>query len=100
MRQAIVRLNEVLGLEVTIDLEASMLWAELQKYFPDKDIFVPSLIGVVKAWVECLIMRLEDDANIKWTDKLLEHVSRTGKPVLRARIEVCPRLFSKRGKGS
>ena len=71
-----------------------MLWAELQKYFPDKDVFVPSIIEVVKTWVECLIGRLEDDANSMWSDKLLEYVGRSGRNLLRARVEVCPLALS------
>lgn len=66
-----------------------MLWAELQKYFPDKDTFVPSVAGVVKSWAECLTIRLDDDSNTEWTDKLLEHINRTGRPQLRAKVEVC-----------
>lgn len=81
-------LIKVIGLEVIIDLEVPMLWAELQSYFPDKDVFIPCVVGVVKAWVECLIVRLEDDANIPWTDKLLEHLNRSEQRLLRARVEV------------
>ena len=98
MRQAIAKLSEMLGFEVIIDLEASMLWAELQKYFPDKETFVPSIIGVVKSWVECLSIRLEDDANNSWTDKLLEHVNRNGRPLLKARIEVRASIMFERCK--
>ncbi len=87
-RIAIRKLSELLGLEVSIDLDAAFLWTELQNFYPDKDIFIPTIVGIVKEWVECLTDRLEEDSNAQWTDKLLEFLGRSGRGSLRAKVEV------------
>ena len=89
-RKAIARLSVLLGLQVSVDLEVAMLWVELQNYFPDEDVFVPTITGVVMTWVECLIDRLENEANSNWSDKLLEYVGHSGRNPLKVKVEVCP----------
>ena len=66
-----------------------MIWVELQKHYTDKDVFAPTVVGVIRVWLDCLISRLEDDSNAKWTDKLLEWINRSGRGQLKARVEVC-----------
>ena len=71
-----------------------MLGAELQRYFPYKEAFVPNIIQVVEIWVLCLTNKLEDDANSIWSDKLLEYVGHSGRNSLRAKAEVCLIVFA------
>ena len=87
VQKSIAALSQLLGLPVSINLEASMLWADLENYFPDQATFIPSIAGVVKAWTDCLAARLENDANAAWTEQLLELVNQGGR-VLRSRIKV------------
>lgn len=86
-QKSIAGLKDLLGLPIKIQLEPSILWNELQKFYPDQSTFVPSIITVVKAWIDCLAKRLADDANAAWTEQLLEHVHQNGKS-LTARVEV------------
>ncbi len=69
-------------------LEAPMLWRELEKYFPDLEDFVPSVVGVIKSWMECMTSRLEDAANTAWTERLLETCGRR----LKVQVEVSQRF--------
>lgn len=86
-QKSISALKTLLGLPINIQLEPSILWSELQKYYPDQSTFVPSIISVVKAWTDCLTNRLADDANAAWTEQLLEHVNKNGR-TLKTRVEV------------
>ena len=88
-RLAISNVTKLLGLEVSVDLDTTLLWVELEKSFPDKETFIPTIVGIVHEWVRCLTDRLEEDSNAQWTDKLLEHLGRFGGGSLRAKVEVC-----------
>jgi len=39
--------------------------------------FVPTVVGVVKFWTECMNTRLGDDAHAAWTEQLLEICGRS-----------------------
>ena len=69
---SISTLSQVIGLPVEVTLETPMLWRELGKHYPEHDTFIPSVVEIVKSWAECLISRLEDDANEAWVEHLLE----------------------------
>ena len=86
-QKSIAALSELLGLPVTIQLEPSILWSDLQKFYPDQAIFVPSITSVIKTWTDCLAKRLADDANADWTEQLLEHANQ-GSRNMKARVEV------------
>lgn len=86
-QKSISALKAILGLPINIQLEPSILWGELQKYYPDQDSFVPSITTIVKAWTDCLTKRLADETNEAWTEQLLEYVNQHGKN-LTARVEV------------
>lgn len=92
-QKSISALKTLLGLPINVQLEPSILWNELQKYFPDQNTFVPSITAVVKAWVDCLADRLADDANAAWTEQLLDYVNETTR-TLKARVEVSLAAFS------
>ena len=86
-QKSIAALKDLLGLPVTIQLEPSILWSDLQKFYPDQNNFVPSITAVIKTWTDCLAKRLADDANAAWTEQLLEHVNQSGRN-LKSRVEV------------
>jgi len=77
VRESISALSEVVGLPVDVALEAPMLWRELGKHYSDQGIFVPTVVGVVKSWTECMNTRLGDDAHAAWTEQLLETCGRS-----------------------
>lgn len=86
-QKSITALKELLGLPVIIQLEPLILWSELQKFYPDQAIFVPSITAVIKTWTDCLARRLADDANATWTEQLLEYANEGGRN-MKARVEV------------
>lgn len=86
-QKSIAALKDLLGLPVTIQLEPSILWSDLQKFYPDQNNFVPSITAVIRTWTDCLAKRLADDANAAWTEQFLEHVNQSGKNV-KSRVEV------------
>lgn len=98
-QKSITALKELLGLPVTIQLEPSILWSELQKFYPDQAIFVPSITAVIKTWTDCLARLLADDANANWTEQLLEHVNQGGRN-MKARVEVGPFIRGSKCKHS
>ena len=94
-QKSIADLRDLLGLPVTIQVDFTILWSEIQKYYPDQSTFVPSITAVVKAWTDCLARRLADDANATWTEQLLEHANRSG-GTLKARVEVSTAVWPSR----
>ena len=86
-QKSVTALKELLRLPVIVQLEPSILWSELQKFYPDQAIFIPSITAVIKTWIDCLARRLADDANATWTEQLLEHASQ-GCRSMKARVEV------------
>ena len=86
-QKALKALQELLGYQVDIEIDAPKLWADLQRYYPDPESFAPNIIAVVQAWAECLTARLQDDANAAWTETLLDVVAGRSS-VIRARVEV------------
>lgn len=94
-QKSIAALRDLLGLPVAIQLDFTILWSELQKYYPDQNTFVPSITAVVETWTDCLARRLADDANAAWTEQLLEHVNRSGR-TLKARVEVSTAVWPSR----
>ena len=86
-QKAIKALKEVLGYQVDVAIDATLLWSELQRLYPDPETFVPNIISTVQAWAECLTARLEDDGNAAWTEKLLDVVMEHG-TVVKVRVEV------------
>lgn len=93
-QKSIADLKELLGLPVTVQLDVSILWSELQKFYPDQTNFVPMITAVVKTWTDCLAKRLADDANADWTEQLLEYANQ-GSKNMKARVEVRPFLGSR-----
>lgn len=86
-QKSIAQLKDVLGLQVRVDFEVQMLWAELQKFFPDTETFIPTVAGVIQDWMECVRQRLEDDANADWTETFLEYVG-SGRGGLKLTVQV------------
>lgn len=71
LQNAFKTLESIVGLKVSCNPEWNMLWAELEPKFPDKNIFVPNITGVIAAWCEVLGARLEDDKVTEWTEDLI-----------------------------
>ncbi|KAI9816268.1 MAG: hypothetical protein M1827_001869 [Pycnora praestabilis] len=89
-QKSINTLRDLLGLRVVIDLEPMILWGDLGKHYSSQDIFIPSVVGVIKVWTDCLVSRLESDANAAWTERLLEEISEQGSKALKAGVEARP----------
>lgn len=68
-------LKDVLGYDVVLRPEWSLLIAELDKFYPDKANFIAVTAGVVGAWAKAMTDLLEDESNEKWTETLLERLS-------------------------
>lgn len=75
VQQAFKALSQVVGLEVYCEPEWPMLWAELEKAFPDKTTFVPTIAKWVAVWSDVLKIRLDDDKNSEWADELLNKLN-------------------------
>jgi len=88
VQRSIAKLRHVLGLQVAVDLETSVLWSELQSYYPDPETFIPVIVEVIQQWMDCLRTMLEeDDANAAWQESFLEYVNAGGK-VLKVKVQV------------
>ena len=79
--------GKLLGLPVALDLNWLFLWGELHAHFPDQQTFVPTITATIKAWLDCLKGRLEDDGLETWTEQLLEEVQKSSQS-LKARVDV------------
>lgn len=88
-KQSISALKELIGLGVTVIMEPTILWPELQKNYPDQGTFVPSIAAVVQAWADVLKGKLADENNEEWTEQFLEQVKegRGAFGGIRARVE-------------
>ena len=87
MKKAVKELSDVIGIPVTIQWEWSMIWSQLENFFPDKTIFVPTINSIISVWQSSLQTKLEDKDEEGWSDKFLEEVK--GKQALVVRPEVC-----------
>ncbi|KAK4695764.1 hypothetical protein P7C71_g2047, partial [Lecanoromycetidae sp. Uapishka_2] len=85
-KKSISALKELIGLPVTVMMEPTILWSELQKHYPDQGTFIPSLTAVIQAWADVLKAKLADESNSEWTDNFLEKVSE-GRGGIKARVE-------------
>ncbi|KAG8529608.1 uncharacterized protein KY384_006245 [Bacidia gigantensis] len=70
-KASIAALKELLGLEIEISFPVANIWDQVKTSFPEQDVFVPTVIGVIQQWTNALKRRLEDEGG-SWTDKLLE----------------------------
>lgn len=86
VRKSISALKELTGCQVTITMEPTILWPELQKHYPDPETFIPSIAAVVQAWADVLAAKLADETNAEWTDQLLEQINE-GSRGIQARVE-------------
>lgn len=82
-----IPLFELLGYQVHVKVDSAQLWSDLEKFHPDPETFAPNNASVVQTWAQYLIARLQDDANVVWTEKLLSVVTERG-TVVRAHVEV------------
>jgi hypothetical protein len=82
-----VALQAILGLQATIQVDWEDLWAALEAGYPDKDVFVSSISSIVKMFMDCLMVKLEDSENEAWTEKFLEEVMTDGRLLIA--IGVC-----------
>jgi hypothetical protein len=48
-----------------------MLWSTLKPYYPDPGTFIPSMVIILKAWVEAFTTWLEDEGNEEAVDRML-----------------------------
>jgi hypothetical protein len=48
-----------------------MLWSTLKPYYPDPGTFIPSMVIILKAWVEAFTTWLEDGGNGEAVDRML-----------------------------
>jgi hypothetical protein len=48
-----------------------MLWSTLKPYYPDPATFIPSMVIILKAWVEAFTTWLEDEGNEEAVDRML-----------------------------
>lgn len=87
MQLAIVRLSEILGLPVNVQLDWTMMWTTLKAQFQDVETFVPTVVAVIKDCVESFIFLLDTDAHEEWSERLLEGVTSHGQR-LNIRVEV------------
>ena len=87
MEKAVKELSDVIGIPVTIQWEWSMIWSQLENFFPDKTIFVPTINSIISVWQSSLQTKLEDKDEEGWSDRFLEEVK--GKQALVVRPEVC-----------
>jgi hypothetical protein len=69
-------LEELLGVQVVINPDWDMLWLALENNFPDKEIFVPTIIGLIQILCQSLNIKLEDEQNQTWTDRFLEEITK------------------------
>ncbi|KAI0121681.1 hypothetical protein BJ170DRAFT_132890 [Xylariales sp. AK1849] len=75
VQKALKDLKDLLGIDVIIQPEWPLLLAELDSSYPDKSTFAPSIAGCVQAWCTALTALLDDSANEKWADTLLDHAN-------------------------
>ncbi|KAL8746052.1 MAG: hypothetical protein Q9190_001890 [Brigantiaea leucoxantha] len=83
VQRSIRTLSELVGVPVNIDLEATKLWNQLQKYYPDGDTFVATITSIVRSWTEALTSRLENNDNSSWMEDFLSKVG----GAVKARVE-------------
>ena len=84
VQRSIRTLSELVGVPVNINLEATKLWNQLQKYYPDGDTFVATITSIVRSWTEALTSRLENNDNSSWMEDFLSKVG----GAVKARVEV------------
>ncbi|MCJ1239859.1 hypothetical protein MMC14_007857 [Varicellaria rhodocarpa] len=89
VQKAISELYNLIGVPVAITLETPVIWAELQRYFPNHATFIPSIVDTTKTWIKCLTVKLEDDTHPDWTDRFLDEVKESGQ-ALKVRILTQP----------
>lgn len=58
--------------EVEVQIDASKLWTDPQKYYLDHGMFRPNISGIAQYWADCLTARLPEDTKVVWMEKLLE----------------------------
>ena len=90
-QKALKTLQDLLGYQVDVDLDAPKLWSDLHGHYPDPESFARNVIAIVQAWAECLTARLQDDSNAAWTETLLDIIS-VRPSVVKARVEVSLRM--------
>ena len=79
-------MDEVIGIPVSIQFQWPMLWAQLEKRFPDKTVFVPAINSLISAWQQALKAKLEEEDDTAWSDQFLEAIM--GQSSLTVRVEV------------
>ncbi|TDZ21681.1 hypothetical protein Cob_v005403 [Colletotrichum orbiculare MAFF 240422] len=85
LKKALKDLKEVLGVEIDVELDWSLLLSELDSQYPDKGDFAAAVAGTVETWAKATTELLNDDTNNEWTETLLERLKATH---LRLRVYV------------
>jgi hypothetical protein len=72
VQKSIENLTSVIGVPVTVNPEWPLLVSELESFYPDKSMLVPSVASAVEACCAVLTALADDEANAEWSDALLE----------------------------
>ncbi|PKS07128.1 hypothetical protein jhhlp_005728 [Lomentospora prolificans] len=87
VHESIAKLKDIVGYDVSINLEWPLLLAALGNHYRDKVNFVPAVTGCIKAWCEATVQLLDDESNEQWTETVLENLKEAGSR-LRLIVEV------------
>ena len=71
VQRAFKKLADIVGFQVSCEIEWQMLWSELEQAYPDRATFVSSVSDVVEVWTDALAERLEDERFEDWTEQFL-----------------------------
>jgi hypothetical protein len=74
IRSKIKELQDLLGKEISIVLDWEVLWDTLQSKYPEKELFVPSVVTLIATFITILHGKLADENDEEWTDEFLEQV--------------------------
>ncbi|KAF8918700.1 hypothetical protein CPB85DRAFT_1430394 [Mucidula mucida] len=88
IHKPIEELTKTLGHKITPIAQWPSLWIELGSRFPDKTVFVPTIISTTIVWYERLLARL--DAEEEWAEELLTALAEVGTGGLDLRVEPAP----------
>ncbi|TGJ80327.1 hypothetical protein E0Z10_g8447 [Xylaria hypoxylon] len=90
VQKAIKNMKEVIGVGVFVNPEWPLLLAELDSFYPDKGILVPSVAAAVEACCTALTTLADDEANAEWADTLLEQTESHVRFFLEVRVNALP----------
>lgn len=81
-------MKAVLGLDVAVEPQWQLLWAELKDSFKEQDQFVPTIARATSTWARALAEICDEEKNEEWVEEFLEKVKASGSMV-RIELEVC-----------